>query len=675
MSTHNRNQKNIKYLNKEFTTFRDNLIQFTKTYFPDTNTDFNESSPGMLFIEMASYVGDVLSYYIDDSLKESMMVHATDRRNVLSLSQYLGYKPKVTTPSVTTLSVYQLVPSSDIPDAEGNVQPDEKFYLRIQEGMTVESNENPEVTFVTTDVLDFSDPFEREITVYQTNDTTGEPEQFLVKKQIEAISGTIIEDTFTFGDASPFTEIDLDEIDVIEILDIRDEDNYKYYEVPYLAQELVYTEYPNNEFTDPDLAQFRDSVPNILQLLKTPRRFVTKVNPDNTTTITFGGGTLSAAEESLLIPSFKNVGLGSRNSISQLSKSFDPTNFLRTNSYGQAPDNTTITVRYITGGGIDSNVPTGDLTRIVSIDFDNNTSGFDQNELNELRQIETSVAVENEVPGVGGRGAESIDEIRQNALANFNSQNRAVTKRDYVVRALSMPPRLGSVAKAYAAQDGELDTNSPSSILNDPASLDRFSEIVQQILDEEERPTEDEIKRQLSDFVTSKKDSPREKNNPFAVNLYLLGYDEEEHLTQLNRAIKENVRQYIGQHRMLTDGVNIIDGFIINIGVDFEISVLPNYNKREVVLECIQELREFFDIERWTFNMTININEIQVLLSSIEGVSSVTDISITNKCGGSYSNNQYNIEAATKNNIVYPSLDPSVFELKFPQRDIRGRAL
>lgn len=675
MSTHNKKPKNIKYLNKEFTSFRDNLIQFTKTYFPDTNTDFNESSPGMLFIEMASYVGDVLSYYVDDSLKESMMVHATDRRNVLSLAQYLGYKPKVTTPAVTTLSVYQLVPASDIPDDQGNVQPDERFYLRIQEGMQVESNENTDVTFVTTDVLDFSDPYQREITVYSTNGQTAAPEQFLVKKEIEAISGRIQEDTFNFGDATPFSDITLSDTNVIEILDIRDADDYKYYEVPYLAQELVYTEYPNNAYTDPDLAQFRETVPNILKMLKTPRRFVTKINQDNTTTITFGGGTLTVAEESLLIPSFKNVGLGTRNSISQLSKSFDPTNFLRTNSYGQSPDNTSITVRYITGGGVNSNVPVGDLTRIISIDFDNNTSGLNQSELNVLRQTETSVAVENEVPGVGGRGSESLEEIRQNALANFNSQNRAVTARDYTVRALSMPPRFGSVAKAYAAQDGALDNNSPSSLLNNPESLDRFSELVQKFLDEDERPTPDEIKNRLSNFVSSKQENFKEKNNPFAVNLYLLGYDENNHLTQLNPAIKENVKQYISEHRMLTDGVNIIDGFIINIGVDFEISTLSNYNKREVVLSCIQELRNFFDVEQWTFNMTINLNEIQVLLSSIEGVASVTDIQVTNKCGGNYSNNEYNIAAATKNNIVYPSLDPSVFELKFPQRDIRGRAL
>src|SRR5210317_1612049 len=129
--------KDIKYLNKDFAAFRGNLIEFAKTYFPKTYSDFNESSPGMMFIEMASYIGDSLSYYIDDTLKESLMVHADDIENVLALSQYLGYKPKVTSPAVTTLSVYQLVPS--IGQGNDNTY-DETYLLRIKEGMILESS-------------------------------------------------------------------------------------------------------------------------------------------------------------------------------------------------------------------------------------------------------------------------------------------------------------------------------------------------------------------------------------------------------------------------------------------------------------------------------------------------------------------------------------------------------
>ena len=104
------NKKDINYVGKDFATLKQNLIDFTKTYFPNTYSDFNESSPGMVFVEMASYIGDVLSFYQDTQLKESLLYHATERKNVMSIAQSFGYKPKVTAPAVTTITVYQLVP-------------------------------------------------------------------------------------------------------------------------------------------------------------------------------------------------------------------------------------------------------------------------------------------------------------------------------------------------------------------------------------------------------------------------------------------------------------------------------------------------------------------------------------------------------------------------------------
>jgi len=153
----------------------------------------------------------------------------------------------------------------------------------------------------------------------------------------------------------------------------------------------------------------------------------------------------------------------------------------------------------------------------------------------------------------------------------------------------------------------------------------------------------------------------------------LLGYDDNSNLTNLNRAVKENLKTYLNEYRILTDGVNINDGFVINIGLDFEIVVYPNYNKSEVLTKCINELKDYFNIDNWNFNQTINLNEIELLLANTEGVSSVPMLKVINKCGLPYSTNSYNIDAATKDKIVYPSLDPSVFEIKFPNQDIKGR--
>ena len=662
--------KDIKYLNKDFAEFRGNLIEFAKTYFPQTYSDFNESSPGMMFIEMASYIGDSLSYYVDDTLKESLMVHADDIENVIALSQYLGYKPKVSSPSVTTLSVYQLVPSTGT-GADNTY--DETYFLRIKEGMVLESTNG--VSFITQDVVDFSDDTDREITIYQTDSVSGETSFYLVKKQVQAISAEIKEQEFTFGSYEEFQSIKLSDTNIIDIYDVRDSNGNKWYEVPYLAQELVFVDYPNTESNDPDLYQFKSTVPYVLNTLKTSRRFVKQVNGDSTTTIQFGAGDPTSNEETI-IPSFKNVGLGLPNSISKLDASFDPTNFLKTQTYGSSPTNTTITVKYLVGGGVESNVKKGTITQIRGVEYEEDTTLFTPTQLAIYNSAKNSIAVDNEVPATGGKGGDTIEEIRQNALANFGSQNRAVTAKDYEVRALSMPTKFGSIAKAYATADGTLDNNSPSSILSSPKALQEFTDLVMSFVEkpDNEEPDRRTIQQEIQKYLIGKTSNENEKNNPFAINLYLLGYDGDSKLSTLNRAVKENLKTYLSEYKILTDGVNINDGFIINIGVEFEVITFKNYNKSEVISNCISELKDYFNINNWTFNNTINISELELIVANVEGVSSVPKLKIVNKCGGQYSPNSYNVESAIKDKILYPSLDPSVFEVKFPDADIKGRA-
>jgi hypothetical protein len=662
--------KDIKYLNKDFSQFRGNLIEFAKTYFPQTYSDFNESSPGMMFIEMASYVGDSLSYYVDDTLKESLMTHADDIENVIALSQYLGYKPKVTSPAVTTLSVYQLVPS--IGSGADNTY-DETYLLRIKEGMRVESSNG--VQFVTQDVVDFNDELDREISIYQRDGVSGEVTFYLIKKLVQAISAEVKTEEVTFGAYEEFQSIDLGDTNVIDIYDVRDSNGNKFYEVPYLAQELVFVDYPNTENNDPDLFQFKSTTPYILNTLKTSRRFVKQVNPNSTTTIQFGAGDPTVSEETI-IPSFKNVGLGLPNSISKLEESFDPTNFLKTKTYGTSPSNTTMTVKYLVGGGVESNVKKGTITQINGAEYEEDLTKFTSTQLGLYNAAKSSIAVDNEVPATGGKGGDTMEEIRQNALANFGSQNRAVTAKDYQIRALSMPTKFGSIAKAYATADGTLDNNSPSSILASPNVLNEFTDLVESFVNkpEEEEPDRKAIKDELQKFLLGKTSNENEKNNPFAINLYLLGYDSDKKLSLLNRAIKENLKTYLSEYKILTDGININDGFIINIGLEFEIITLKNYNKSEVLSDCISELKEYFNVDNFTFNNTINISELELIIANVDGVSSVPKLKIVNKCGGQYANNSYNIEAAIKDKILYPSLDPSVFEIKFPDSDIKGRA-
>ena len=672
-TTTNRNFKNkgkdIKYLNKDFSSFRANLIEFSKTYFPKTYSDFNETSPGMMFIEMASYIGDVLGYYIDDTLKESLMPYAEDEQSMLALAQFLGYKPKVTAPAISTLSIYQLVPSIG---SGFNNKPDSKFYLRIKEGLVVQSTND--IEFRTTNLVDFEDATDRETTVYERDANTGEPLFYLIKKYVQVISAVVKQKEVSFGDYESFQKIDLADTNIISIYDVRDSNGNKYYEVPYLAQEMVFIDYPNTEANDQDLYQFKSTVPYILKTIKTPKRFTTKINQDSTTTIQFGAGDPTASDEQL-IPNLKNVGLGLPNSISRLEESFDPTNFLKTKTYGTSPSNTTITVKYYVGGGVASNISQGQLTKITGIEFDDDISAFNNADRVTYNTIKNSVAVDNEIPATGGRDGETLEEIRQNSLANFGAQNRAVTAKDYQIRVLSLPSKYGGIAKAYAVADGTLDNNSPASILASPNHLQEFTDLVMGFVNkpDSQEPTEGSVKADITKYLIGKTANENEKNNPFAINLYLLGYDVNGNITNLNRAVKENLKTYLNEYRLLTDGININDGFVINIGIDFEIVVFGNYNKSEVLTKCIIELKDYFNINNWSFNQTINLSEVELLIANVEGVSSVPKVIITNKCAGKYSSNSYNIDAATKDKIVYPSLDPSIFEIKFPDADIKGR--
>jgi hypothetical protein len=623
----------------------------------------------MVFIEQAAAIGDVLSFYQDTQLKESMLVHASERKNVVALAQAMGYKPKISTPAVTTLTVYQLVPS--IGSGENN-RPDETYCIRIKEGMEVSSNSNSNVTFRTTDVVDFSLTDGREVDVERRNQF-GEPEFYLLTKKVKAISATQREQSFSFSTYQEYPKLTLTDDNIIEVSSIvSDGGTTKWYEVPYLAQESVFIEKANTEANGGELSNSSSVVPYILEVQKVPYRFTTKVNSDNTLDIQFGNGDTRLNDEQIL-PNTKNIGLGLANSVNRLNQGIDPSNFLKTNTFGVAPNatNGTLVVKYLIGGGITSNVNAEDLTRISKIEFEEDLISIDNPSL--YSEMKQSIAVENLEAAVGGRGSETIEEIRQNALATFGSQNRAVTREDYIVRALSMPERYGSVAKVYVSPDGEVDNNSPSSILASPNNIAEFVGVVEGL----QGKTKSEIQTELVKYLSQKKTAIAEVNNPFAINMYILGYDVNKHLTQINQAVKQNLKTYLGEYRMITDAVNIIDGFIVNIGVDFEIVCYSNYNKREVLSNCLTDIQNYFNIDNWTFNKPINISEIELILANVEGVMSVPSVKIHNLCGdaGNYSPNKYNIEQATQGKIVYPSLDPCIFEVKYPNKDIKGRAL
>ena len=666
------NKKDIKYLNRDFASLRQALVEFTKTYYSNTYNDFSEASPGMMFIEQAAYVGDILSYYTDAQLKESFINLASNKNNIYQLAQNLGYKPKISTPASVTLTLYQTLPSKWMSSNNTitNYEPDFDYALKINEGMLVGSNSNQNVEFLTTDFVDFADENNREVSVF-TVDASNNPITYLITKKVSAISATRYTQTFDVGEFKPNPTFRLTSTNFIKIESVKDSDDTTYYEVPYLAQEMVYIKSPNEAYNEPILAT-ANSPKYILKLQQTNKRFTTRLVDEQTIELRFGSGNESTPDE-LLIPNTKNVGLGLNNSINRMGESFDPSNFLKTNTYGIAPAQTTLTVNYLAGGGIQSNVPQGDLTKIKAVSFNDDILAFTEINFPVYNEARRSLVVENIEPATGGKGFETIEEIRENAIATFGAQNRAVTKKDYEVRALAMDTMFGGVAKVYVEQDGSIDTSAAQQVLRNPSVKKDFTNLVKGL----KGASDDEITSALDSFLKTKQTFAVE-SNPFAINMYLLGYDSNNKLTTLNATVKQNLKTYLEEYRLLTDAINLIDGYVVNIGVNFDITVFANYNKREVVLKCVQVVTNYFDINKWKMNQSINLSELELELANVDGVSSVPKVEIVNladSTGLTYSQYSYNIVEATRNKIVYPSLDPSIFEIKYPNKDIKGRAL
>ena len=656
-------QKDVRYLNKDFGAFREGLIEFAKTYYANTYNDFNEASPGMMFIEMASYVGDVLSYYVDTQFKEMLLAYAEDTKTIYEMAQVYGYKPKVTRPSLTTADVFQTVPSIG---TGTNVKPDMRYAITVNEGVQVTADNGTIFRTLEDCNFKFSSSFDPlTIDVFEINQTTKVPSFYLLKKSVKISSGTTKTEYFTFGSAESYPRIGLAEKNIIEIISVTDSDGNSWYEVPYLAQDTIFVEAENTAASDPDLAQYNDTVPYLLKLKKTPRRYVTYITHGGKTELRFGSGISDSPDEEI-IPNPSSVGSALPGSPSYLDTYFDPANFLKTKAYGQAPANTTLTVKYAHGGGIGDNVSANSITSISALATTFDTTGLDSGL---VTTTENSLAVNNPSPATGGKSAETIIEIKNNALAYFQAQGRTVTKEDYITRTYAMGNKYGAVAKAYIVQDEQLnipnmqlETAEGSGIFIDERNLEQL---------------------RAKDVVSSIKRLP----NPLALNLYTLGYNPNKKLIQLNVAVKENLKTYLGQYRLVTDAINIKNAWIINIGVKFTYIARRGFNKNEVTLRCIQKIKEFFNIDKWQINQPIVIAELAAAISNVDGVGAIVPpkedniqkhaVLITNKwlTTGGYSGNIYDINYATKDGIVYPSLDPSMFELKYPDTDIEGRAI
>ena len=615
--------KNITYLNKDFSTFRAALIEYAKAYYPQSYNDFSTSSPGTMFIEMASYVGDVLSFYLDNQVQENFLEYAKQTNNLYTLAYMMGYRPKVTSAAMVTVDVYQQITASG-----SSFAPDFSCAMIIGEGMQLRSSINSSNYFYCPNQIDFNlsssiDP--TDISVYTTS--AGNPQTYLLKKSTIAMSGQIKTNTISFGAAERFPIRNLQDDNIIEILSVYDQvTGYRWYEVPYLAQESILNPVTNTAKNYPLLYQEANQVPYIIERLPVPRRFVSRFTTSNILELEFGAGIQSASGS---IPNPFNVGIGTVNGIDLLNTAFDPTNFVVNQSYGIAPVNTSLVVSYLTGGGAAANVNVNEITNIVSANITFPNPG------NNLAQATTraTLATNNSTQAVGGGDGDTPESIRLNTLAKFPSQMRAVTQQDYLGTVLGMPPKFGQVAKAYITKDTAI----------------------------------------FSKFL---RNEPGEKD-PLATSIYLLSYNTDGTFTNPSAALYKNIQTYLEDYRMLTDTILLKPAYIINIQVGFDIIIRPNFTSREVIAACLITLKTYFARENWQINQPIIMSEIYTLLDQIAGVQTVQKVNIKNVAGttSGYSQYSYDIPGASLNGVIYPSLDPSVFEVKYPDTDIQGRVV
>lgn len=607
--------RNISYLNKDFNDFKNSLVNYTKAYFPNTYNDFSPSSTGMMFMELSSYVGDVLSFYLDNQFQENLFLYTKEKENGLAMAYTLGYKPKASYASSGKIDIYQLLPAIN----DGTLKPNWTYALVFPENTVLGSTSYNNSTFLTTEEIDFSDTGSVEVTYLEDSNL------FLAKKSTSIISGEIKTATFTFGAPQKFSTITLNDTNILQILSIQGNDASTWYEVPYLAQETIQTKTSNPSVNT-------DNVPYLLSLTKTPNRFTTRLQSDGTYVIEFGAG-MSTNSDLTILPNPDNVQLGLVPSISGEENKYNKASVFFSKEYGVAPANVTLTVTYIVGGGINSNAPANSinvLNDITNINYKTTPTPGNPSLESTIRNT-TNITVTNPEPTTGGRDGDTLDEIKLNTLYTFASQNRTVTKDDYVTRALSMPSIYGTIAKAYVTQDM---------------------------------------------FIGNENDSLIDRN-PLALSLYVLGYDSNKKLTLASSNLKNNLKQYLSQYRMMADAITIKNAYYINLLINFDITTLSGYNNKEVLQNCINTLKDYFNIEKWSINQPIILSDIYAELLKVKGVLSIVKLEFTNKqaSDGTYSLYGYDIKAATRNGIIYPSVDPSIFEIRNPDLDISGRVV
>lgn len=438
-------ERNRSFLAKDFDSFRAELLDYARTYFPDRIQDFSEASLGGLFLDMASYVGDTLSYYLDHQFTELNPVTAVERKNILTHLKNAGVKPVGSSPSSVYVKFYIRVPVEQTADM--SYRPSLRSLPVIRAGTTCKSATG--INFNLTEDLDFSDTddngdFIASVTVFTTDDA-GNPTQFIMTRSGLCISGNETTDSFNLENQHiPFREITLLSPDISDIISVTDSDGNEYYHVESLSQDTVFKAI-SNMGTDGQM------VPMNLEVISAPRRYTSSFDPTTRMTkIRFGAGDAETLDDDIIPdPSELSLSLYGKKYFNRFS--IDPNSLLQTQTLGISPKSTTISVRYRHGGGISHNVAAGSIRslNILIIDFLNRPVAA------VATSVRSSIEVRNLDPARGGDSAPTLEELRSKISSAKQMQSRIVSKQDLLSRIYTMPNVFGRVFRAGISDNPE----------------------------------------------------------------------------------------------------------------------------------------------------------------------------------------------------------------------------
>jgi hypothetical protein len=718
----------INYFNRDFESLRVDLMNYAKNYHSDAFKYFNTNSPDMLYLELLAYIGDTLNYQLDKSFNEAFLQTAQARESLVRISQDLGFYNFFPKPSSTQTILSINVPA--IPNEDGSAMiPDPSYLFGIFPGMICQASNG--TNFECLDEINFSQAFNRRI--IPNLDANGLLVDYTIEKSVALYAGQTKVQRYYVGQSSskPFLEILLDDVEVTEVLgvivrpgntyaiptdeDFRGDTDNVYTQVENLAIDKVFT--PTDIPLDLQslVNVYTDMTINYGEWVNKPKRFIVRRDKNNQTYLTFGSTLVNYNSWNQAINSIDTTSLGN----------FSLNQILNNMSLGEVPPiDSTLFIKFRSGAGVKTNVLNNAITDITEKQiFSPSAPG----NLTIFEQVKSSLKIKSSLPAVGGTNALSNEEIKNSVGKVFSANDRAVTYEDVKHLIADMPIKYGQpfrisyeeikpqllsfnqIQNYLAVKLDEL-LLAPSTVARELKAQEITGWINNLPAQTAFINSQTNASTSISQITDSETTTPNTNEHQLwfgeKCRLHILGLNSDLQPTTLykdendiwrspNTLLKENIKNYLREKRVIGDWIDIVDAKVINIQVEFTI-LADKKNKQQVVIDCLTRMRNYFSVYNWQINQPIFISNVQTLLQEIDGVINVVDLKFYNIfekdliTGRQYSpkeigrykyldtfsvNSQNNkFQMLDIDNVIVSAPD-TFLSVKFPEADIVGRAL